>query len=659
MNRATLPTAARPWSGVDDSRLWWLVFLGLLAWQAWLTLSLFASGPNFGDNTDGAVADLATRACAAWQRLIDDEPIISGRHPVHLYFGFLGAQSFRERGTLCCYDPAFQAGYPKTPVFDAGSRPAELFLYLTGGAYRPAAYKIGIAVACLLVPLFLAIAARSFGLGRGSSCLAVALGLLICWGTPGRAAVEAGDVDQLVGGVAAMSYASLLLAWHGTPHPGNWLLLVLVGCFGWFAHPFLWLLLVSLLLVYYVSVGARHQLGWHVALLAATAVPLAANSFWLPDWLRYWWIRLPLQLGTFTLKHRTFQTIWDCPLWGDAGDRMVGLSVLGLAVIGVAVLNQTRQRVAARLVGLGAGGLFAMTLIGLAWEPLGQLGAVQLLTTALWFAVLPAVHVLVEALRLATQRSGSPWRVALVASLLATMTAAVIPWSLGPWLTRWARLPPLGLGLSPQRRTMVELLRTRTTPDSRILWEDWPASAVAPRWSVLLPILTERAYIGGLAPDGCIEHAHAGLMDQALLGRPIATWSDDELEGYCRRYNVGWVVARSPAVVKRFTDWKGTAAATRLDDEAPGFLFDVGQHSLVLKGQARVLCVSRERIALADVVPDGDEVVLSLHYQAGLQASPARIQIEREPDPFDPIPLLRLKVPAPTPLITLTWDDRR
>ena len=56
---------------------------------------------------------------------------------------------------------------------------------------------------------------------------------------------------------------------------------------------------------------------------------------------------------------------------------------------------------------------------------------------------------------------------------------------------------------------------------------------------------------------------------------------------------------------------------------------------------------------------DGDEVVLSLHYQAGLQASPARIQIEREPDPFDPIPLLRLKVPAPTPLITLTWDDRR
>ena len=93
--------------------------------------------------------------------------------------------------------------------------------------------------------------------------------------------------------------------------------------------------------------------------------------------------------------------------------------------------------------------------------------------------------------------------------------------------------------------------------------------------------------------------------------------------------------------------------------KVPGFLFDVGRPSLVLKGRAQILCVSRERIAMADVVPEGGEVVLSLHFQTGLQASPSRIQIEREPDPFDPIPLLRLKVPAPTPLITLTWEDRR
>ena len=60
-----------------------------------------------------------------WQNLLDDQPIVSGRHPLHLYHGYLGAQTFRERGSLCCYDPAYQAGYPKTPVFDGGSRLAE------------------------------------------------------------------------------------------------------------------------------------------------------------------------------------------------------------------------------------------------------------------------------------------------------------------------------------------------------------------------------------------------------------------------------------------------------------------------------------------------------------------------------------------------------
>ena len=92
-----------------DSRVWYLVGLGLVAWQGWMTLTLF--GPDH-----------------PWERLLDDQPVISGRHALHLYHGMLGAQSLRERGRLSCYDPAFQAGYPKTPIFDSGSRPAELFL---------------------------------------------------------------------------------------------------------------------------------------------------------------------------------------------------------------------------------------------------------------------------------------------------------------------------------------------------------------------------------------------------------------------------------------------------------------------------------------------------------------------------------------------------
>src|SRR4051794_23499474 len=130
----------------------WLLALAALAlWQGWMTLGLF--GPD-----------------DPWGRLLGPEPVLSGRHPLHLYHGLLGARTLLERGTLSCYDPAFHARYPKTPVFDGGSRPAELALALAGGAYCPASYKVALALFFLCVPAVLFAAARGAGLGRGASC---------------------------------------------------------------------------------------------------------------------------------------------------------------------------------------------------------------------------------------------------------------------------------------------------------------------------------------------------------------------------------------------------------------------------------------------------------------------------------------------------------
>src|SRR6516162_7750512 len=119
--------------------------VGLLVWQGWMALALFGHSPP---------------------ALVDDRPLVSGRHPLHLYHGHLGAQSLRSRGSTCSYDPAFQAGYPKTPIFDDGSRPAELVLAAAGGACSPAAYKLGLFGSLLALTPLLLIAARAAGLGR-------------------------------------------------------------------------------------------------------------------------------------------------------------------------------------------------------------------------------------------------------------------------------------------------------------------------------------------------------------------------------------------------------------------------------------------------------------------------------------------------------------
>ena len=129
-------TPQSPSAGFRDRPVWLIAVAALVVAQAGLALDLF--GPE-----------------RPWAAVTDDRPILSGRHPLHLYHGTLGASAFTAGGVTTCYDPQFQAGYPKTPVFDGGSRPAELFLFLGGGKYRPAAYKLGLFAFLLAVPCLL------------------------------------------------------------------------------------------------------------------------------------------------------------------------------------------------------------------------------------------------------------------------------------------------------------------------------------------------------------------------------------------------------------------------------------------------------------------------------------------------------------------------
>src|SRR5438105_8326147 len=98
---ATDPADGPAEVGFTQRPLWGVVLFGLLCVQIATLLSQFDPGRD-------------------WHALADDRPVVGGRHPLHLYHGQLGAESWRAGRFGSCYDPAFQAGYPKTPVFDAG-----------------------------------------------------------------------------------------------------------------------------------------------------------------------------------------------------------------------------------------------------------------------------------------------------------------------------------------------------------------------------------------------------------------------------------------------------------------------------------------------------------------------------------------------------------
>jgi hypothetical protein len=643
--RADVPPAAR----AADHPAWLLGLALLLAWQGWLTLGLFGRQQP-------------------WQRLLDDGPILSGRHPLHLYHGYLGARALCERGTLSCYDPSFHAGYPKTPVFDSGSRPAELVLALAGGRYRPAAYKIGVALLCACAPLLLFGGARGVGLGRGPSCLACLLGILVWWGKPCQEALTAGDADLLLAALLVLAQAGLLIRYHFAPGPLTLIGVVVTGLLGWFAHPLLLALLLPLFLVYYLSAGTRHRLPWHLPLLGGLLAALAGNAFWLIDWVSYWWIRVPLRIESPLLAHRTLRSFWEAPLWGGLADKVLACVLVGTASVGVVLFNGSCQRATARLLGLGWAGFLLLAALGIAWEPLGRLGAAQLLIPALLFAALPAAHALAWALRHVQSWTG---QVALPAGVLVGLLGAA--WAVafappGAWEARWRDPLPLEIGLGPERTALVEALQQHTSDEARVLWEDRRGTRLSSRWTALFPLLLPgRSFVGGLDPEAGIEHTLEGLVDQTLAGRALAEWSDAELADYCRRYNVGWVACWSAGARARFGRWPEAQAVATLPGECGemGQLFRLRRScSFALSGSVCWRSADAQRILLSNAVPerigrDGEgQIVLSLHYQAGMRVTPARVRLERAYGPEDAIPFVRLRVSEPVGRVMITWEGR-
>ena len=134
-----------------------------------------------------------------------------------------------------------------------------------------------------------------------------------------------------------------------------------------------------------------------------------------------------------------------------------------------------------------------------------------------------------------------------------------------------------------------------------------------------------------------------------MNGRPLDAWSDADLAEFARRYNVGWVLARSPEAIRRWHA-AGAKEVARYRDGGEVVLFELNrQRSFVLAGSAKWEQADRRKVVLTDIVPadaphpDGGPVpakviVLSLHHQPGLKVSPNIVLVERDPDAARPDP---------------------
>lgn len=610
-------------------------------------------------------AGLAYRLFGGSAGLNDPRPVVAGRHPLHFYHGLLGAETLRQRQGTACYDPNFQAGYPKTPVFDGGCRPVEMLLFVFGEDSGPAVYKKGLLFGSILVPFVFLLAGRGAGLSPAASCLAAAFGCAVWWSPGIRAILDDGHLDFLIAGLAAIVFVAWLARYHREPGLTPWLVLAFASLVGWFGHPVVWIGLAPTLALYYLAVAPRHGLAWHLGLFGIVLFGLTPNSVWLWEWGRFWWLRQP-----------SVDDIAPLPTWGAIVDswaghaKLFGPAPFGWPMVALGALGCLRwcrdgRRCAAMLLTGTAAFAFLVARLGKVWSPLSNGEADRAAALVVGLAVLPAAGWLAAA----AKRAGfEP-----LAALAGIGAIVVFGWA-GPSVDP-ARGPlnlkiePIAMGLTADQDALVRGLMERTTPEARILVEETPTEERGWNWTALLPWLTNRAYLGGLDPDAKFEHAFCRLRGDTLNGRRLTDWTDADLEEFARRYNVGWVLARSSSARDR---WRRVPFAREVGQYRDGGdvrLFELDRpRSFALAGQAKWGQADRRKIVLTDLVPvdaphpDGGGVpakviVLSLHYQSGLRAGPGVLAVERDPDPYDPIPMIRLRVTGPLSRVVLSWEN--
>jgi hypothetical protein len=600
-----------------------------------------------------AQAGLALALFGSWAAVTDDRPVLSGRHPLHLYHGTLGASAFRTFRTATCYDPAFQAGYPKTPVFDGGSRPAELFALFGGRGYNPAAYKLGVFAFLLAIPLAFVAAARGAGLPPGAAVFAGVCGVILGWSPAVRHMLAAGDLDFLGAGLAAAVFVPWLGRYARYPCTQSWLVLAGLAALGWYAHPLIWIALGPIVFAMYLVYAPRHGPGWHLGLAGVLCAGVVPNLWWLFDWGKYWWLRQPSARDHIPLPE------WEAVLGAPADYAALCTGLPGgpliplAAVAGLVFLWVKHHRGAAGLAVVAFVLTLAAARLAAAWPRVPADVPARVAPLAVAFLVPAAAFGAWELL--------GRVRLAGVGSVLAAGALFVAGWADGPGepLSRalGVRPDPLVIGFTPEQKHLLAAIEKHTTTEARILWDDTEARPVG-NWAALLPLYTNRAYLGGLDVDAEIEHGYCALCNQNLNGRPLADWTDAELTAYCRWYNVGWVVCRGRTAARWARYPAAKAVANVTEGGEPVALFAIDRpRSFVLSGTATWAAADARRVVLTDVVPDAEgNIDLSLHAFEGLRVYPSYVRLETIKDPADPIGHIRLKTPGPVPRVTLVWE---
>ena len=302
-------------------------------------------------------------------------------------------------------------------------------------------------------------------------------------------------------------------------------------------------------------------------------------------------------------------------------------------------ISRRRHRDYVSVFSVGVIPLLALAYLGSYWQPLANLQPYRFVIPAGLLATLPAADALTT---LAARPPQARWTTVIVGLLVTFLMLRTFQ---GAWFFR-PDLARIGQPVQPDDdrlggppatyRTMMDWIALNTTPEGRLLVNDW-------RLGALIPYYTNREVIGGPFLWMWIAHsyANAGIWD--AFGRDLASYREPELRQVLQTYNIQWVITNTDFDPRWYTldDVARTwPALLQPVDEVAGFRIyrTPWPANPFLLGNGRV-SATYNRLSVRDAYPD--RIVLKYHWLPTLRTDPP-LPLRPYPVPDDPVGFIQV-----------------
>ncbi len=335
--------------------------------------------------------------------VFSDSPIAGGDYDTHAeqtMRALEGLQTFKQSWV---YDVKLLAGFPNGTIFDADNKAWELFTFALHrlGASAGLSFNLFVLVVFLLLPPSLALAARAFGLSARVALVAAALGCclwffdsflhwLFCVGT----------ISFLFASYLSVLGLAVFFRWSSERRPLLLLAAALLLSLGHLVHPYTFFVLCVPMSSLYLRVFRSLRVVEHLQLVVLVASVVLSNAFWLrPAFANWHYILDSGYLMAPDLKligSDLFELVLDVQTTGVIATRSAfRVLCLLLAVFGLRQLRRQSAPVFATLA-WSLSWLMGLAYLGALVPPLRQIQPYRFLVPALFVAVHPAAHALVN-----------------------------------------------------------------------------------------------------------------------------------------------------------------------------------------------------------------------------------------------------------------------